>query len=142
MDIISAIGIFCEDIRSEKSGQDIIIGTYPDNLAVPEIPGAIPKVAIYTRINIDPTAVPGDIRMRLDIEGGEVIQLGTIELAYISKSQDDARKKGSPLVGLISRVAFAPFPVRKVGRVKLVIESGAKEILGGILNFERVRSSP
>jgi len=29
---VSAIAVFCEDIREEKSRQDIIIGVFPDNL--------------------------------------------------------------------------------------------------------------
>jgi hypothetical protein len=29
---VSAVCVFCEDLREDKSGQDIIIGTFPDNL--------------------------------------------------------------------------------------------------------------
>ena len=38
MALVRAVAIFCEDIRAERSGQDILIGTMSDNLALPGAP--------------------------------------------------------------------------------------------------------
>jgi hypothetical protein len=59
MTVSSAVCIFCEDIREEKSGQDTIVGTLPDNLLInpppPKLQDAkalMPKLGMYLRINL------------------------------------------------------------------------------------------
>lgn len=47
-----AVTVFAEDVREEKQGTISLIGILPDILAIPNMPSALPKIAIYTRIHV------------------------------------------------------------------------------------------
>ena len=49
----SAIALFCEDIREEKSGQYAIAGILPDRLNVKRLPTVLPKLGIYLRFHLN-----------------------------------------------------------------------------------------
>lgn len=135
----SAIALFCEDLREEKGGSDIIVGILPDNVSFPQLPAVMPKLCIYIRIHLAPEFDPGGaIPLRLEGPGDQRIALGEVEKELIYKTKDDVKKKGAPLVGLISRVVMTPFQVLEPGRVNVVASVAGQDILCGSLNLVRV----
>ncbi len=50
MNWVKAEVLFCDDIRIEQSGKHILIGVYPSDLVVPQIPFVLP-VALWIRVH-------------------------------------------------------------------------------------------
>ncbi len=132
---ISAVGMFCEDIREEKAGTDTLIGILPDNMTVPQ-PGSIPKLCLYVRIQFEPKVDPGDIVIRVFLPTGENIMENIIEPELIKGARDKAISRDAPLVGLFSRMTWGNFPAQSSGRVKVSISAGGREWICGHLNIK------
>jgi hypothetical protein len=47
----SAIAVFCDDVREEKSDQKTIVGSYPPELVVDEFPYTFPKLCAYSQFS-------------------------------------------------------------------------------------------
>lgn len=133
---ISIISLFCEDIRQEQSGVDTLVGVMPDELNLPNIPSAIPKLAIYTRINFPVDFNPGEITISIDIEGNEEVQLTTLDKKFVVKSIHESTQRKSPLVGLISRAVSSPYFVKQAGRVRILTRYNAMTVISGTLNIQ------
>jgi len=138
--MISAVAIFCEDIREEKSGQDTIVGTLPDYLAIenaPQISSSrpmLPRLAMYARIQFDIDETPGDIAVALlDANGAVVAQTG-FDPAVVKKSFSDTKANKMPLVNLIMKVIIGPFPIVRPGKIIAKLKIGDSERVIGALN--------
>lgn len=133
---LSVVGFFCEDIRDEQTGGETLIGVFPDNMVVPGVPGALPRAAVYVRINFDPTTPPagGHIVMRWH-DGTETV-IGDITEALITQSRDGVVSSGLPIVGIKSKTILSPFVVPSAGRIDLVAKFGDAEHLCAILNVK------
>src|SRR3954452_971566 len=98
MQPVSVVAFFCEDIREEKSGQDIIIGVFPDNLNLtPSGPSegagttVITKLGLYVRLHFDVNDTPPrQISARLVNADGTDIQLPGWTPEIIKKAFSDA----------------------------------------------------
>lgn len=80
---IRGLSLFCEDIRQEKTGQECLIGTLPDIVAVPhtaEGQAAVVKICIYTKVYFSSDEEPEAFQIRTIDSAGTVI--GT---AYVSR---------------------------------------------------------
>lgn len=142
---ISAVGLFCEDIREERSGQDTLIGILPDNLQLeqPPAPGVpvariLPRLCIYMRINIDPSFDPGPVTTRLIYPNGEELNFGPLDPALIKKTRDAALEENKPLAGFISKVVLGNFNTKSEGRIRLVLSAGGDDYLCGSLNIKLI----
>src|SRR5260370_33702983 len=113
---ISTIGLFCEDIREEKSGQDTIIGIMPDNINVPTLPAMVSKLGIYIRIQVNENANPKTIKTLLKLPDGQELALGSLD-NLIAKAKADAKEIAMPFPGLIAKSIISPFPIREVGKI-------------------------
>lgn len=133
-------GLICEDIRAEKSGQETLVGIFPDNIRVPEFPGAIPKLSIYVRIHIDPAFDPGPIKIRLIVPSGEEHDLSELSEEFIKHVRDQALAKGAPIAGIISRATISPLQIGSPGRLIVVANVQGKEFPCAALNFEKTES--
>jgi hypothetical protein len=132
---ISAVGLFCEDIREERSGSNSIVGILPDNLSLSHIPGVLPKLCVYIRINIGLDRDPRPIVTYLILPNGETTAKRPLDDALIEKTRKRAKKDGSLFAGFISRIVMTPFPVEMAGRIQCLVTIGDTEYLCGALNL-------
>lgn len=135
MNQVSVITIFCEDVRQEKTGSEILIGVMPANVNLTKIPGNFAKLAIYTRIAFLVEFNPGPIEIVISTPWDGEKTLTILDEAFVSKAISDANASNGPLVGLISRAVSAPFSVPAAGQVKIYAKFGDRKILGGSLNL-------
>lgn len=138
---LSAIALFCDDIREEKSGAHTIIGIMGDNIIVPGFPGAVPKLAIYVRLHIPVETAPEEYRILFNFPNGERVLINTIEHDLIKNTIRDAKKAKNKIAGIFSQLIASPFPVERAGRIEVELEwSGGKMFIGG-LNFIEAEST-
>ena len=133
----SVMSLFCDDIREEKSGADILVGIYPDKVNVPSFPFAFPKFGIYTRINIDVADSPGEITVRISTPKEDDALFSGFSEDFISKAQADSKRNGSPMTGLIAKIIGSPFNIKEPGQVKVIITIQGVEYVGAVLNVEQ-----
>jgi hypothetical protein len=136
MQLISAVALFCEDIREEKAGPDTLIGIYPDNVIVPAIPYAFPKFAIYLRVNMDPTCDPQSFTLRIRMPDGNEPIVSEFDEEFVAKTKSGVQASGAPLLGFISRITTGNFPVSAPGRILAIVKMGDQEFLAGALNVQ------
>ncbi len=139
---ISITSIFCEDIREEKSGGEILVGIMPDNINVSSFPFIFPKFSIYTRVNLDPKATIRDLSIWLRRQNGEEVSLGTLDPQVVDQAKTDAIKREFPIAGLIFRAVIQAFPLVDAGIISVVIKEGAEEYIGGALNVQQIPPPP
>lgn len=137
---LQAIAIFCEDIRSEASGQDTIVGTLPDNLNIlhptTSIAAATPmlsKLGLYLRMNFDTQQKPKDVEAKLLNTDNSVILTGSWTQDLIDKAFSDAQTNSMPFAGLILKVIVAPLLIPKSGKLTAIsIVDGSESVAGAI----------
>jgi hypothetical protein len=134
-----AIGFFCEDIRQEVNGVETIIGVMPDNVIVEggtTKGGFLPKLGMYVRIHVTPDIDVESISASVDFFEGEHRQLlGTFSRNQIEKEKEGARSTGALLIGFITKALLTPFPVPRIGPVRLKAKVGEEEIVCGGIRF-------
>lgn len=133
----SAITLFCDDIREEKTGMDTLIGVYPENVNVPSFPFAFPKIGIYTRISFDVTDAPGEIAVRFSAPKQDDVPLTVFSEEFVSNAQIESKTNGSPITGLITKAVSVSFPVKEAGQVRVIVTIQGVEYVGGILNVNQ-----
>jgi hypothetical protein len=131
----SVVSIFCEDIREEKTGQDTIIGILPDNMLIPHIPGALPKLCVYVRVHLDIENSPQIISASLLNSDGAELALQTWEKSVIDKAFSDAKANAMPVVGLVLKAVMGPFPISAIGKIVSKLRIDDVEFVGGALNL-------
>jgi hypothetical protein len=90
----SFIGIFCEDIRDEVSSTYTLVGVLPDNIFIGGLPGMLPKLGVYIRIQLDEDANPKTLKARVRIPGGAIFELADFEqLIATAKEQAEASSR-------------------------------------------------
>ncbi|SRR6266545_1445693 len=130
-----AVGVFCDDIREEKSGQDTIIGILPDNMKLSQIPGVLPKLGIYIRIHIDPKNPPKEIRARLSTPWGQDFDVGHVDHATIATALKQAAVRDLPLAGIVLKAILAPFAFNSGGLATVSVIFDGKESVCAMLNL-------
>jgi hypothetical protein len=138
-----AIGLFCEDIREEKSGKFILIGLYTDNVNVTSIPGVFSKLAIYVRIHLNPAFDIREMTLVIRAPGQQEMNIGDFDPAII----EEQRKKGTvaPHIGLILQAVVSPFPVQAAGTIAAILKVNGEEKTVAVLNvraMEKTKSEP
>lgn len=135
-----AVGVFCEDLREEKSGQEIIIGVMPDNLRVFQLPALLPKLGLYFRIHLYPTAPIRFISTKIRFADKSELELGSFDQSSIEKTQSEARANGAPVTGLISRGVISPLSIPGPGRILAIVVVDGQELVCGSLNISETVS--
>jgi hypothetical protein len=72
---ISAFTVFCDDIRKEESGKDILIGVYGSDLVVDKLPATIP-LSLWINIR---GVKEGLFRAKITVSNGDSNQQTIIE---------------------------------------------------------------
>lgn len=139
---ITAMGVFCEDIREEKTGTQTLVGVYPDNLNIPTVPAALPKLALYMRIAVDPFVDAEQMSVWLISPKGDERKINDIDTKLVAQTQANSRKSGTPFATMISRIIAPAFPVTEYGRMKALLRIGSEEIICATLNFQVPPASP
>lgn len=143
MQRVSAVAIFCEDIREEKTNQDTIVGTLPDNLNAPPANAPVPagtpmlsKLGIYVRLNLDPEqGPPKTLSVNLINTNGESVPLSGWGEDVIEKAFRESRDNDMPTVGLILKLVAAPFIISKSGKLMVIVTVDGSDYIAGCLNI-------
>jgi hypothetical protein len=141
----SAVCVFCEDIREEKSGQDTIIGTLPDNLVATKLPApgptanarpSLPRMGVYLRIHLDAEQdIPKEVSAKMINMDGQVVAHSTWDRSIVDKTFAESRANHMPVVALIFKVVAAPFPLTmEGGKITVVAIVDGVERIAGALN--------
>lgn len=132
---ISAVALFCDDIREEVSGAHSLIGVLGDNIVVPSFPGAVAKLGIYVRLHIpvDFSACKFDII--LEYPNGTNIKVAEVNEILVEKTIKDAKISGNRIAGIYSKLIASPFPVSEAGRIIVKIKYNGHEYVIGAINF-------
>lgn len=144
----SVIALFCEDIREEKSGLYTLIGIMPDNLEGRVDSGgpadgvpAIPKLAIYVRLQFDPRDDLGPIKSSLTFPTGEKREIDMLEASVVETARKGAIEQGNPIAAVFSRMQMVNFPVLATGRLTLEVTIKRKKYLAGSLHLKALTPS-
>jgi len=131
----SAVALFCEDIREEKSGTTTLVGVFSDNIEVPQLPMNFPKLAVYTRIIFPINQKPEELQVIIKDADGKETNFSSFDRDFVKKTIDGVKSKGAPIVGLITRAIAPGFPVQKAGRLLILVRGAKFEIIAGQLNI-------
>lgn len=130
----SVIGLFCEDIRAEKSGTESLVGIMPTNTSAAKFPAHAPKMALYVRINFDPSQDPGPISSKLVFPGGEEEVLGVVGQHIVDEARTNAIRDNQPIAGLVSRAVMG-VQLKQAGQLIAMVTVGAQEFVAAILDI-------
>ena len=135
MALVRAVAIFCEDIRAERSGQDILIGTMSDNLALPGAPVMLGRLGVYIRAYFDVSSKPEDIGGRIQFPWGQRLELGQADASLVKDALNQAKAQKIPLAGVVLKALFSQLLIESAGVVTAHIKIGKREHLCGVLNL-------
>lgn len=134
---ISAVVLFCEDIREEKSGTYSIIGVLGDNMIVPGFPGAMPKLGVYIRINIPIELEPQSYKIYFTFPDGNRILANSVDIEMVEKAIRDAKDESNLIAGIYSQMIASPLAISQAGRFEVDLEwAGGKKFLGSLKFME------
>ncbi len=145
MNPFSAVCVFCEDIREEKSGQDTIVGTLPDNLVAAKSPSlgaaqnirpGLPRLGVYLRIHLDAEQeIPKEVSAKVINTDGQIVANSTWDHSVVEKTFADSRENHMPVVSLIFKVVAAPFMLNmEGGKITVIAIVDGVERVAGALN--------
>jgi hypothetical protein len=135
MAAVNIVGLFCEDIREEKSGASTLVGILTDNLVVPSIPFLLPRLALYVRVNFAVATDPGPIVIRVVLPDQSDPLIAPISPALIDTARAEARDNCSPIAGLITTAVASPFTIKQAGRVLAIANVQGQDVICGSLNI-------
>lgn len=139
---ITAVGLFCEDVRVESSGQVSLIGIFLDNLNVDQVPGVMPKLSVYARVLL-PVGPPAPKKVELILDAwGQRTVVGSMEQARLQEMFSTAAENATPLGGVVFTAHQTPFVVRETGLVLAIAVVDDREFPCGQIRFNvRPRSA-
>ncbi len=118
-----AIGLFCEDIRAEKSGQETVVGIFLDELNVvlaEDLPDGgtplMPKFGLYVRILLDVEAPPPRVGVRLVGPDGKLLSQLEVDEEVILNGQRKAQDREAPIAGIVVRLLAHGTSITSNGR--------------------------
>lgn len=145
---LSVMGLFCEDIREEKSGIFTLVGILPDTVnvnrqaissastgAFGNVPRLLLKLCIYLRINFDPNAFTGVPQAYLVVPDSPTIDLGGVDAPLVEKAKTEAIQKGNELAGIILRSEFIGFQPPTNDSIQLRVAIEGEEYLAAAVRF-------
>ena len=142
---VHVVGLFCEDIREEKSGQISIIGIMPDNANVPTPPpikdgspplqGILPKLGLYVRAHIGLEDEPSAMEIKLIFPDGNTLALSTFGADLIETSKRQAKENGLPIAGMYSHAVLVGLIVGRPGKLLAVVDLKEGRQTCAVLNF-------
>jgi hypothetical protein len=137
MNDYNVVGVFCDDIREEKSGKHTLVGIYPDGVRL-SLPTVIPKLAIYVRMHIRPDFDLRSISMTLRGPDGAETVIGHADPAQF-KAQQAKIDPSNPAayIGLIMQAIASPLAVNTAGKFALVAKINDVETVATTLRVSQ-----
>lgn len=132
----SVIGIFCEDVRREASGQETIVGTLPDTLSVSGVPCVFPRLAVYIRAMFDVSFKLNNLSYEFRDPNHELIQKNDVDSSIISKAFSRAEEKNNPVAGLKTFSIFSPAGIPSEGLFQIQATVNDDAFICGVLKIE------
>lgn len=132
---ISAIALFCEDIREEKSNSETIVGVMPSILAVPSFPSGVPKFGIYCRLQFSVDFPDFSATAFLRASWGQIIDFGNFGKDLTAQAKREAIKLSLPIASVVLKGIIVPMPLPESGRLEVVAKVGDLEIICGAINI-------
>jgi len=131
--MISAITLFCEDVRNEANGAETFIGVFPQNVTfVGTPPYLMPKLGIVTKINFTPDDVPARLTVKLYDFNKSVIINNVVDSSLIEEAKAGISTTG---MGAINATAVAAnFPFTGPGILRVEVETDKYTFTSGALN--------
>jgi hypothetical protein len=140
---ITAIALFCEDIRDEKLGTESLVGILPDNLAIGGPAGGfLPKLAIYLRLQLENEVDIKTISARVIFPGGRVIEMATFDPDAVKSAKEQSKANGIPYTGLIGKALMTPVPIEALGKIEVIVTADGEDFVCGILNIVTAADAP
>jgi hypothetical protein len=136
MNAASVVALFCDDIREEKFGTFTIVGVYPDNLQIKQMPGTFAKMSVYVRMHIPVDCKPGKIVTRIFMPDGVEVNSDEADAQVVTNALENAIKAGGAYAGLIARFTMLNLRVTAAGRMQVKVGIGDKEYIAGTLNLK------
>ena len=145
---LHVLGLFCEDIREEKSGQVSLVGILPDTMNLPAPPSdvtpeeyeklaaVVPKLGLYIRVRLAQDDPDSEMPISLTTPDGATIELGKIDAALIAKAKKEARDSQLPLVGLIFHAVLQGFQIAKPGVISAIVRYEGQPYVCAMLNVK------
>ena len=133
----SAVGVFCEDIREETSGQMTLVGVMPDNVNVPSVPAFIPKLALYVRVHFDLATTARVFSARIIVPQRPDYQLAPPDDRIIAQAKAKAAADGNPFAGVIAKSILAQFLISSFGRIEAVVTVDGADYVCAALNIKQ-----
>jgi len=139
---VSITAFFCEDIRQEKQQIVSLIGVLPENVNVPKIPGALPKLGLYVRANIDLDLRPDvtDLTLNLRFPNKSEHLLNTLKKEWILSEMDKVQSGGT-YVGIVISAVAMNFNIPEEGLIQIVARFAGKEYVCGQMNAKALAPS-
>ncbi|MBU1210491.1 MAG: hypothetical protein KJ587_04345 [Alphaproteobacteria bacterium] len=139
---VHAVGLFCEDIREEKSGLVTLVGVLPDNIRSESLPGLFPKLGIYVRAHFFSKTRPDSLEILiLAPNGAEVVHV-SVEDDALNKAWDEAAIAEDDYVGIISKINVSPFQFNESGTIKLILRvNGEKDFFCGKMRIHDISAN-
>lgn len=134
---VSIVAMFCDDIREEKGETYTLVGILPDNVQVPAIPGAFPKLGLYVRAHIDLDLKPivTDLIVNIRLPNGVEQELNKIPKDVILTEMGNV-KGGGTYVGLVTHAIAANFSIPTAGLVQVIGKFAGQDYICGHMNVE------
>lgn len=132
----ASVSIFAEDIRFEQNGQVTIVGIFPDNVGLPELPAIMSKLAVYTRsVFSTEVEITDDLVCVLLAPDGSELSKNVTSKDALASAMQDSKAQGGSMLTMLSQMVATPFPVPYPGRITLVARYGQQEVLSGFLHL-------
>ena len=134
MSDVSVVGFFCDDVRQEKSNTVTLVGVYPDNISVQEIPFVFARLCAYVRSHLGPDFKPARIVTTLLSASGEELNKNEAAEEVVAEVLRKVRAEGKPYGGLIATLTMVPMPATQPGRLRVLVSIADKEYTATALN--------
>jgi hypothetical protein len=137
------VALFCDDVREEKAGTDTLVGIFPDNVVVAEVPTSIPKVSIYFRFHGAVVAPVTSLQFLVTVPwSDEPILKHDVSREVIEKGVEESKINGLPLFGIISRITTYNWVVEKSGivLVKAIVNDSSEIVCGQLRIVTNVKA--
>src|SRR4051794_40800732 len=139
MNGVTALALFCEDIRREGGARDTLIGVKADTTRVPNFPGRFKNISAYFRVRFEiGKQYPDPVGIEVEAEGMKIEQdspTGPIPPELIESAIKNATAVGSPYATIIGRIEFEGLVIPQPVTLKAMLRVGSQTELCGILNI-------
>lgn len=122
MNDIVAFSVFCEDVRHETNGLRTLVGVLGDSVAVPQLPGAFPKLAVFSRVSMPIARDVEEVTQSFVDPQGDEIGRYAVEPQLLEQSRQEAYANGNPVYGVSLDMRVTMLHVNSPGVYSVSVE--------------------